>query len=490
MVSIVANMVSPFAAMGADVPSYTQTFEITYDSSGSATLATLTPLPVLDGKDWALSARWDDNHLGSIQMRDAMAKHGLKGTFYLNVTDKRGRLGSSFVKKLTQDGFSIGGHSQRHLFMPTLGPNAMVTEVLANRVEREAQANIPIVSFAFPFGRWKSSDDPTAATRIIQTLRRAGLHHNTYSRFATKNPNVGKFEFATTHLIVPGDSVINPVVFEKNLEKFFKFSKAYRKRSDSISLSTHARQKKTQLKKLDDLFAKLLTRTDWWICNQNENAAYFQQVHRSQIKRINVSGATARYQIIRPTPAWSGATVPLTLHVTGGQIKNVQGSPATHTWHVNKGRTLVNLGHDPTEVEPRLIDAIQNPDNHKASANEGKSVDFEGLCAWLVPDQAKAFNRKPHAFVVAVDFELDKTTPVKVISQMPVTHAFLNGSPVKTDATFTNVRRGINRLIAVLHVDDRRIFWKPELAWFELQAQGNALKYVLPVKRRGKMIPK
>ncbi|HEX6962155.1 MAG TPA: polysaccharide deacetylase family protein [Lacipirellula sp.] len=375
------------AALAAAPPlrTYTQEFTITLASAQDAAKATLTPLPVFDGKTWALSARWDDNHPGSLKMREVMAKHGLKGTFYVNHADAGSRYGQRFVDELTRDGFTIGGHSQSHPFFPTLTPNMLFVEVLANRVEREDQADTPVVSFAFPFGVWSSEYDPAAAARITEALRRAGLHHNTYNQFARENPNAGEYEFSTCNLIQPGDHQINREKFETNLEKFFKFTEAFQAMSHNISLSTHARQQGAAWNDLDALLADLVTRADWWICNQNEYAAYFQQVHRSTIERVSVEGTVARFRITRPIPADGGAVVPLTVAVDG-EVTAVDGAGAKHTWRVSSGRTLINLAHDADQTLPASIDAVDNPDNTDATSGRDEAAELPGLRAWLCYD--------------------------------------------------------------------------------------------------------
>ncbi len=369
------------------IRTYTQEIDITFASPEEAERATLTPLPVLDGKAWALSARWDDNHPGSVTMHDAMVKHGLKGTFYLNDAPGGDRFGVKFIDALKPGGFTIGGHSQTHPFLPPLAPNELFQQILANRVEREAQADQPIVSFAFPFGVWGSEIDPDAARRITESLRRGGLHHNTYSQFARKNPHAGENEFSTCNLIQPGDHQVDRAKFDANLEKFFKFPAAYQAFSHNITLSTHARQTGKAWEDLDALFGDLLTKSDWWICNQNEYAAYFREFHHTRIERVRTEGAAARFRVTRPIPSESGAVVPLTVEAKGGSILAAASASATHEMkRSDDGRTLLNLGHDANQVLPDRIDVVNNPDNGADFAGKGESGDFPGISAWLYRD--------------------------------------------------------------------------------------------------------
>ena len=639
-----------------EVETYTQEIELTFASPEQAAAATLVPVPVLGGKPWALSARWDDNHFGSVTMHDLMAKHGLKGTFYVNGADSKDRFGQAFIDKLTPGGFTIGGHTQTHPFLPMLGANAVFTEILANRVQREAQADSPVISFAPSFGAWQSDHDPQAAQRVTESLRRAGFHHNTYNAFAQKNPHAAENEFSTCCLIQPGDHTVDRAKFETNLEKFFKFPAAYQKISYNITLATHARQQGKAWEDLDALYADLVKKADWWICNQNEFAAYFLQVQRTKIERVGVTGSTARFKLTRPTPESCGAIVPLTVEITGGGATNVNtaaaAAPPPHELFQKDGRTLLNLAHDPDQALPQKIDVVDNPTNAAAPADGKDAVaELPGLHAWLSFDAAshrltlqlrnasdqpligatitlrvplayspsnrliklpdlppgnshiepidlgpardsaedregplyfvaelnflhggqrqrifatttlaqpsparssvrdaavvvgplaladldasalaslskpaaplaalgegpnqrwftvsaadrqrfigerlvlfrdadpawlaacKPFNQQDHAFLAAIDFRVDQPGAVKLTSELPVRQVFLDGQPVSADQALSITSAGEHRLLIVLGITDKRVYFKSMPAWFSISTDGASVEYLLP----------
>lgn len=378
LISIVfAIALVSFAMAGGD-RMYTQDVAITFATPEAAQAATtLKPTPVLDGKQWALSARWDDNHPGSVTMHDLMAKHGLKGTFYLN--ESRRNFDQAFVDKLLPGGFSIGGHAQGHPFLNQLNAGEVFYSILANRVQREAQANMPVVSFAFPFGAWDSKDDADVGARSMEAVRRTGYLHIASIQVLRDNPYIKPGEFAGSLLIVPGDNAVDAARFNENLDKLFKFENAYKEFSHNLSLATHPWQTGQAWNDLDKLFAELKGRSDWWICNQNEYAAYEQQVKLTKVERLSVDGATAQYRLTRPLPMELGAIVPLTVEVAG-EVVDVKGD-APHTRTSKDGRTLVNLVHNVRQLVPETIDAIENPRN--VSSPAGESKEFPGLSAWL-----------------------------------------------------------------------------------------------------------
>src|SRR5690242_4795468 len=75
---------APVFANPFDMDTYTQQFEIVFDSPEAAAKAKLETLPLYHGYDQAFSSRWDDNHMDSLKVREVMEKYGQKGTFFLN----------------------------------------------------------------------------------------------------------------------------------------------------------------------------------------------------------------------------------------------------------------------------------------------------------------------------------------------------------------------------------------------------------------------
>lgn len=339
---------------------------------------------VYDDRKWAFSARWDDNQPNSLNMREHMAKFGLKGTFYLNKTDDQGRYGRDFALRLMQDGFSIGGHTQGHPKLPEVAPNVAFWEIMANRIEREAQIDGPMNSFAFPFGQYKSDANPLAFEATTLALQRSGYHHSVYLDFARKNPFLAEGEFSTVLQVVPGDRVVDADTFRERLNKVFQFEQAYAQSSRCISLGVHAWQPAEELDKLDTLLAELGGKPDWWYCNQNEYAAYHRQVRSARLEPIpgDQDPRVRRFVLHRPEPAELGDNVPLTWVIRGNAVESCAVDGQTVAVRHADGRCVVNLPHSQGHGVPVRVDHVE------ISADSGQfatPAEFPGIAVRLEP---------------------------------------------------------------------------------------------------------
>ncbi|NSW54683.1 MAG: polysaccharide deacetylase family protein [Armatimonadetes bacterium] len=402
------------------IRTYMQTVTLTFASEQDAREAmgaheeTLRFAQVYDDRRWALSARWDDNQPNSLNMREHMAKFGLKGTFYLNKTDDQGRYGRDFALRLMQDGFSIGGHTQSHPKLPEVAPNVAFWEIMANRIEREAQVDGPMNSFAFPFGQYKSDANPLAFEATTLALQRSGYHHSVYLDFARKNPFLAEGEFSTVLQVVPGDRVVDADTFRERLNKVFQFESAYAQSSRCISLGVHAWQPAEELNKLDTLLAELSGKSDWWYCNQNEYAAYHRQVRSARLEPVPGAqdGRVRRFILHRPEPAELGDNVPLTWVIKDVGLVScvVDGRPVAV--RQADGRCVVNLPHSQGHGVPTRVDHVTSPADPDQFATP---AEFPGLAVRLNP--------QPEDSRVTLSLKTNPDTPlgnVRVTFRLPM----------------------------------------------------------------------
>ncbi len=387
----IATSVSAQPEPPAPLRMYTQRVEVRFASAEQAAQASIQFAPVFDDRQWALSARWDDNHAGSLTMREVMARNGLKGTFYLNQTDAKGQFGADYARRLMQDGCSVGGHTQTHPKLAEVTPGAAFYEILANRVEREAQTDCPMATFAFPYGQFKSDDHPRLWETTTRALHRAGFSHCLYLDFVRENPYLLKDEFSSVLQVVPGDREVNAQQFRERLGKILELKDAFSEHSRCISLGVHPWQTGDEWRKLEELFREdLAGRDNWWYCNQDEYAAYHRQVHRSRLEALppEADAAVRCYTLHRPHPADLGAMTPLTCVVEGGQVEAVTVDQARVEVRSTEGRAIVNVPHAAGKTLPTRIGSIHMAGPSDTPAEPAACEDFPRVHMLLGIDEA------------------------------------------------------------------------------------------------------
>lgn len=340
-----------------------QRVEVRFASAQAAAAARAAFAPVLGDREWAFSARWDDNSANSLVMREVMARHGLKGTFYLNRTDPKGTFGAEYCAKLMQDGFSIGGHTQTHPKLAEVTAGHAFREVLQNRIEREAQTDCPINSFAFPNGQFKADSKPDLWEITSRALSRAGFSHCVYIDFVRNNPFLAPGEFSTVLQVVPGDREVDAARFRESLAKILDHKDAYQKSSHCISLGVHAWQQGDEWRKLEELFRELSGKEDWWYCSLTQYAAYERQAHGSRIEALPPGDdPTVRcYELSRPSPGDVGAALPLTCVFEGGEVVAVTVDGAMLDVRRRDARASADVPPSARRPLPVKIGAIEMP---------------------------------------------------------------------------------------------------------------------------------
>lgn len=145
-----------------------------------------------DGKSKVLTLSYDDGVVQDIRLIGILDKYGIKGTFNINtgtylaedaVREKYyGRLKLSEAKELyINSGHEVAVHTLTHPFLERLKADEVLTEVLEDRKNIEAQYGVVARGMAYPFG--------TYSDEVIELLAKCGI---VYSR-TTKA--TGNFKF-------------------------------------------------------------------------------------------------------------------------------------------------------------------------------------------------------------------------------------------------------------------------------------------------------
>ncbi|MGE9293739.1 MAG: polysaccharide deacetylase family protein [Puniceicoccales bacterium] len=368
--------------------------------------------PVYDGNAWAFTARWDDNHKINLMMRDAMADIGMKGTFYLNRSAGQYGAGEEYALALIERGSSIGGHTTWHYSLPTLNPNTLFREILLNRIEREAEVDTPITSFAFPFGRYSDRDEVDAMQRVTDAWLRSGYHHNVYHGFVYNNPYMPDGYASSVHQVKPGDFTIDAESFEKQVNRILANPQQYQKDDPAISLGVHARQSPEEMDKFKALISDYSGRDDFWKCNETELAAYRLQAKHTQL--LPDLDTPNDWHVVRPRAAYAGADVPLTLRLRGPEPEKVMLDGHELECRPDGDSWLVNLPYGTEQGAPEKISWLQNgPGEHRPTPDN----DFPGLDFRLEPTRDEGWS-------LTLTNDSDVTVrDIQVIMRLPLYYA-------------------------------------------------------------------
>jgi hypothetical protein len=373
---------------------YRQEVTVVFTSEAFARAAVITPTPLWDGREWAVSSRWDDTVPENLRMREVLTAHGHRGTFYLNAWFKdwsnlTSTPDSPYGRALLQGGHSIGGHSLNHPWLSYCHRNRIFEEVAGIRMVWEAATDTPLNSYAFSYCDFRNEDEGDAVQAdIIRALQRAGFYHVA---------NEPTFED------LPSDLILSPILpadgasIDATAEGYLA-DPAYRAEHPILTYSMHAiYDTPAEWAGFERDLDRYGHRPDWWYCHQTEYAAYrYQYLHtqvRSELREdLPVSdstlaaepGATTELQedsdgtwtrrlvLERPVLLDLNDPVPLTFEIAGvprDAVRQVACASATCQPSDRPGANFrFHLFHDSDQALPSIITLV--PPNTTNSALE------------------------------------------------------------------------------------------------------------------------
>lgn len=331
------------------LPEYDREVRIEFPDKEAAEAAVLEVLPLPEGKTFAFSTRWDDSNPKHAKMAALLAKHGLKGTFYLNSA------GANFYRdilpQLIANGHSIGNHTLNHPNLAATIPNEVGRQVLCNRAEFEARTDRPVNAFVLPYCAFTNGSDKLAPLRIGEVLLRSGeLGSPEYFQNMGAKYGMPPGSWADSRLFSIDDRKPSAERFDLEIAKRLAGMAPGEVRH--ATLGVHTWQDAAGFETLDRIFAKYARRPDWWYCNENEYNAYHYAAQHTRIAK-RVEGRTAIFKLTGPTPAALGSDTPLWAKVT----------PAAAD-----GKTMVKLPH--ARRMPEKIDLVVTPDGKMAASKK------------------------------------------------------------------------------------------------------------------------
>ena len=361
---------------------YTQVLEIELADEAAARNADVRVLPLLNGAEWAISSRWDDNNLSDLRMRDTLTAHGHKGNFYLNATS-RGfsgdpyaygqKPGANIGRELLRGGHAVGAHSWTHPMLSYCSRNRIFEEVMRCRIDWEAHIDSPVNSYAFSFCNYQNGLHGTVVQLdIAEALLRAGLHHVANGRFLQDID----LRLPVSWILPPDGRPID-AVFTRYLE-----DPGIKTSNPNISFDMHVWYRTPEAwsqfeKELDRYGGK----PEWWYCNQNEYSAYRHQFERTRVQARR-EGACLSVQLARPCLRDLNDAVPITLEICGVPAASVRSvrAPRARCERTSGGESArINLWHDGSQTLPATIGWVRNDQNHPALTETEPDADLPTL---------------------------------------------------------------------------------------------------------------
>jgi peptidoglycan/xylan/chitin deacetylase (PgdA/CDA1 family) len=109
-----------------------------------------------NGSRFTITTSWDDGHPLDLRIAELLAKHGLRGTFYVPLENTRSTLSPVQIRDLSS-GFEIGAHTLHHLVLTTLTSDRARAEIVQSKARLEEITGKPCKVFCFPKGRYANA---------------------------------------------------------------------------------------------------------------------------------------------------------------------------------------------------------------------------------------------------------------------------------------------------------------------------------------------
>jgi L-malate glycosyltransferase len=109
-----------------------------------------------NGSRFAITTSWDDGHPLDLRIAELLAKHGLRGTFYVPLENTRSTLSPVQIRDLSS-AFEIGAHTLHHFVLTTLTSDRARAEIVQSKARLEELTGKPCKVFCFPKGRYANA---------------------------------------------------------------------------------------------------------------------------------------------------------------------------------------------------------------------------------------------------------------------------------------------------------------------------------------------
>lgn len=388
-VLIMITMMSAAAGMANEKRwiSYDQTVTVEFASADQAQKAELTALEMPVGKKIAVGSRWDDTNYDHLFMAKTLSAHGWKGTFLLNRLDSN--YVNRIVKVIKETGSSVGAHTIHHPHLETVPVNELFYEIMANRIDIEAQTDLCVTIFTFPFGMRSPAGAISTSADQAQALIRAGIYGGPEYLGMDQRLGVKPEEFICPYLFNANDKDPNAEQFAKMFKHGLDLVKNNKiNAGPCLILGVHSWQRKVHKDGFDRLGKILATESnkpEYWYCNSNEYTAWRLAFLNNKIVKKSTDGTKVTFTISRIAPCDLGALVDMGLKI----------SPCPQAVNTKDQSVSFNadgefmLANSSDYVLPQRIGRIDNSDNGNEKSDALLSKKIPNCRFGIRFDQAK-----------------------------------------------------------------------------------------------------
>jgi peptidoglycan-N-acetylglucosamine deacetylase len=112
-----------------------------------------------------ITSSWDDGHPLDLQVAELLAKHDVRGTFYVPKRSERATMSGQQIRELGS-AFELGAHTLNHVVLTRASDEFAQSEIDGGKRWLEDQSGNPCVMFCPPTGKY--------ARRHLEMIRRSG----------------------------------------------------------------------------------------------------------------------------------------------------------------------------------------------------------------------------------------------------------------------------------------------------------------------------
>jgi peptidoglycan-N-acetylglucosamine deacetylase len=183
-------------------------------------------------KNIIVTTSWDDGHPLDVRLAELLSSFGILGTFYVPLDYKPlPIMAADQICTLKAMGMEIGSHTQTHPILTKLPKHQVLYELVESKKILEDITREPVVSLAYPEGKFNPTIRPWVAEAGYKLAR-------TTVAFRTEVPFAPLYMPVSFQFFPHGRTVhIRHALKERNLRGIMNWQRFWRMESDLMQLS-------------------------------------------------------------------------------------------------------------------------------------------------------------------------------------------------------------------------------------------------------------